>query len=67
MKNGRMPYWILPFILDKRSGFPFPPVAQIVVEIDEHVGTVYEAVHHGGHDKRGGYVKHGVLFDEHGR
>ena len=40
---------------------------QVVVKIDEHVGVIHDAVHHGGHDESSGHVKDGVLFDEHCR
>ncbi len=51
----------------ERFRFPFPSAVQVVIKIDEDIGMVHDTVHHGRHDKGGGHVKEGVLFDKHGR
>lgn len=56
-----------PEMSDKRSGFPFPSAVQIVIKIDEDIGVVHDTVHCSRHDKSGGYIKDGMLFDKHGR
>lgn len=52
---------------EKGSGFPFPLAVHIVIKIDEYIGMIYDTVHHSRHDKSGGHVEDGMLFDKHGR
>ena len=49
-----------------RPHFSFILMIQIVLQIQKDIETVYEKIHHGGHDKSGYHVKRGMLFDEHG-
>lgn len=50
-----------------RPHFSFILMIQIVLQIQQDIETVYEKIHHGGHDKSGYHVKRGMLFGEHRR
>lgn len=54
-------------LLYECAGFAFPSALYAMVKIEQYIGTVYDNVHHSGHDKCGGHVEHGMLLDEHGR
>ena len=36
---------------------------QSMIEMNQHIGAVYDTVHEGGHDKGGKHIKNGMLFD----
>ena len=68
IKRGRIQCRNLPLVfLDECTGFAFPSAVHAVVKIEQYIGTVNDTVHHSRHDKSSGYVKYGVLLDEHGR